>query len=371
LSDIKPLPLAAGLSAYERQAIADFEGSQSALAEWYQFDGWETLARWVAEVTRQGSGVWQFETAVEAIIAGDESVLGQLLHENPDLVRHESLRTHGGTLLIYVGANGVEGYRQRTPPNAVRIAEILLDAGAEIDFVGKMYRGTTTLGLVATSVHPVNTGVQEELMQFLLDRGASMDRAVAADYTEGFVVKACLANGRPAAARYLADHGAKLDLDGAAGVGRLDIVRSYFSDDGAPRSGVTPERIDTAFHWACGYGHIDVVDYLIDKTADINSRFMGETPLHWAAGSGDLDVVARLVEHGAQVNAKDVQYDATPLEWALYGWMHPARDGRPGNYHGVVRLLAAAGSSIHPEWLQEPSLRNDVRMLEALGPLAA
>jgi hypothetical protein len=33
--------------------------------------------------------------------------------------------------LHYIGANGVEGERQKTPANAVEVARILLDAGAE------------------------------------------------------------------------------------------------------------------------------------------------------------------------------------------------------------------------------------------------
>jgi hypothetical protein len=63
--------------------------------------------------------------------------------------------------LHYVAANGVEGYRQKTPKNAVKVAEILLNAGAEVgaDFdYGSLRRayperaGSTPLGLVATSV---------------------------------------------------------------------------------------------------------------------------------------------------------------------------------------------------------------------------
>ena len=45
------------------------------------------------------------------------------------------------TLLHYVAANGVEGYRQLTPPNAVAIADALLDAGADVDALADMYGG--------------------------------------------------------------------------------------------------------------------------------------------------------------------------------------------------------------------------------------
>ena len=48
---------------------------------------------------------------------------------------------YAATLLHYVGANGVEGYRQQSPPNAVAIARLLLDAGAEVDAFAGMYGG--------------------------------------------------------------------------------------------------------------------------------------------------------------------------------------------------------------------------------------
>ena len=91
------------------------------------------------------------------------------LKDSPDLARARSERTHHSTLLHYVGANGVEGWRQRTPKNAVRIAELLIDAGSEVDATADMYGGgCTTLGLVATSCHPRDAGLQQPLMDVLL-----------------------------------------------------------------------------------------------------------------------------------------------------------------------------------------------------------
>jgi hypothetical protein len=114
--------------------------------------------------------------------------------------------------LHYCSANGVEGYRQKTPKNIVEITRILLEAGAEVDARADVYGGdSTTLGLAATSVHPEKTGVQEELMQVLLDHGAIMDTQGITDGRHS-LIRGCLANGRPRATRWLAEHGAKLDL---------------------------------------------------------------------------------------------------------------------------------------------------------------
>src|SRR5262249_46354124 len=102
----------------------------------------------------------EFEAAVDAVISGDADTLRRMLAANPELVRERSQREHHATLLHYVGANGVEDERQRTPRNIVEIARILLDAGADIHSIADMYGGSDTFGLAATSCHPIDAGVQ-------------------------------------------------------------------------------------------------------------------------------------------------------------------------------------------------------------------
>ena len=74
---------------------------------------------------------------MEAVITGDAATLDSLLREPLVLARstrvtHFDLPVHRATLLHYVAANGVEGYRQKTPNNAVEVATMLLKAGAEV-----------------------------------------------------------------------------------------------------------------------------------------------------------------------------------------------------------------------------------------------
>src|SRR6185295_8224174 len=144
---------------------------------------WEHFEAYAAERKTAGSLIAQFEDAVEAIVLGDVDTLKRLLSDRPDLIRTRSTRRHHSMLLHYVGANGVEGFRQRTPKNAVPIAEVLLDAGAEVDAVADMYGGSTTVGLVATSIHPKNAGVQNELIDVLVAHGARIDRPGAGGST--------------------------------------------------------------------------------------------------------------------------------------------------------------------------------------------
>jgi len=110
--------------------------------------------------------VAQFETAADAIVTGDVTTLERLLAENRELIRARSMRRHHSTLLHYVAANGIEYFRQKTPRNAPDVAGLLLRAGADIESVADMYGGGwTTIGLVATSITPVVSGVLIPLLK--------------------------------------------------------------------------------------------------------------------------------------------------------------------------------------------------------------
>jgi ankyrin repeat protein len=249
----------------------------------------------------------------------------------------------------------------------VEIAEILLKAGADVNAVGEMYRGSTTLGLVATSIHPLLAGVQEALIDLLLEHGASFDGAVAPDYTAGSIVNACLANGRGRAAAYLAKRGARLDLEGAAGVGQVDVVKSFFNEDGSLKANATKEEMKSGFNWACEYGWLRVVDFLLQRGINVGERHRGETGLHWAAHGAHVEIVKLLLERKAPVDVEDERWSGTPLEWALHGWLNPSPETMSDGYYHVVALLVAAGSIVEPEWLASEKVRADPRMLAALA----
>ena len=176
--------------------------------------------------------------------SGDAATLDKLLASIPELARGRSTREHRSTLLHYVSANGVEDFRQKTPKNIVEITKLLLNAGADVNAESDAYGGrSTTLGLTATSCHPEEAGVQLPLMDLLIAHGATIDGPDG-----GSAVNGCLHNGRGEAAEYLANRGARLDLEAAAGVGRLDVVRSFFNDDGSLKPPATREA---AGRWIC------------------------------------------------------------------------------------------------------------------------
>ena len=98
---------------------------------------------------------------------GDASALVALIEANPQIVHVRSIRrthfdppVHRATLLHYVAANGVEGFRQKTPENAVEIARVLLKDGAEPNSLASLYGGEcTTMTLLVSSCHPAEAGL--------------------------------------------------------------------------------------------------------------------------------------------------------------------------------------------------------------------
>ena len=197
-----PLPFACDLAA-----------AQLAIARWYCFQTWQNLLEWAAAASDPTSLVALFETAAEAVIDGDG--LRQLLQCQPALVHGRSIRVephdppvHACTLLQYLGANGFEGYRQRTPQNAVGIMKMLLDAGAEPDALAYLYGGEcTTLSMLISSAHPAEAGLQIPLVELLLDYGASPDGVGTGNWVSP--VMTALAYGYIDAAEALVRRGAK------------------------------------------------------------------------------------------------------------------------------------------------------------------
>jgi len=353
--------------------IADAEltlaDAQWVIGREHGFESWPKFVKHIQELVRANSPVSKFELAADAIVSGDVSGLKGLLRESPELVRVRSTREHGAPLIHYVAANGVEDFRQKTPKNIVEITRLLLNAGAELDATSQAYgKAATALGLAATSYHPAQAGVQLELLDELLKAGACVDGAPGGWNP----LVAALHNGRGDAAVYLAERGARLDLEGAAGTGRVDVVGRYVNDDGTLTEGAIREQLDYGSIWACEYGHANVVRYLLERRFKPNWNFRhGETGLHWASYGGHAEIVEMLLKTDAPVNVKDQTHNGTSLSWALYGWGNPAPEFRNARYYDVVEHLMRAGATVDWEWIESSSsaskLRGDSRMLVALG----
>ena len=317
--------------------------AQFVIARSHGFESWTRLARHLESVARAGSPISTFEQSADAIVTGDLARLKKLLRAHPELTRARSTRQHQATLLHYIAANGVEGYRQKSPPNAVPIAELLLASGADVNATALLYGGDAdTLGLVATSVHPQQAGVQLELLDLLLRHGASL---------HPMVVNACLANGRRQSAEFLAFRGAQLDLEAAAGVGRLDLVKTFFDSQGNLLPAATRIQMERGFLWASEYGRDEVVEFLLQRGVEVATQAQtGQTALHWAVIGAQSETIRLLLKHNAPLEAKN-RYGGTPLGQAL--WLITNGDPHT-DYVPIVETLLKAGAIIEEgtaEWL--------------------
>ena len=295
-----------------------------ALAHDYSFQDWSRLAKWVEACARTDSAVGRFEAAVEAVITGDTQALERLLEEDPELVRarstivtHHDPPVHGATLLHYIAANGVEGFRQRTPPNAVEIARLLLEAGAEPDALADMYGGrSTTMSMLVSSTPPAEAGVQVALVELLVDHGAAVEPRGAGEWTSPLTT--ALAFGFRDAAEALVRRGASVStLAAAAGLGRLADARRMLATASA-------EDRHRALALAAQHGQVEIVRLLLDAGEDpdrynLKGNHAHSTPLHQAALAGHEAVVRLFVERGARLDIRDTLWEGTPLGWAVYG----------------------------------------------------
>jgi hypothetical protein len=186
---------------------------------------------------------------------------------------------------------------------------------------------------------PEHAGLQLPLLELLIDHGAVIDGPDG-----GSAVNGCLHNGHGEAAEFFASRGGPLDLEGAAGVGRLDVVKSFFDDDGGLKPTATEQQANDGFAWACEFGRTSVVEFLLERGVKIDAKLKhdGQTGLHWAACGGHAETVDALLRRGARVDAKDDSYGGTPLR------VDALRVGKRGGARDQARTLLRSGCAADP-----------------------
>lgn len=248
---------------------------------------------------------------MKAVHADDLQKFKEALAEDPSLTTTRSTRSHP-TLLQCVVLDG------NGKPHNVEMAQILIDAGSELN---EPFGATASIDNRACA-------------ELLLDHGAAIDG------TGGWtpLEEALYWNSRNVLSLLL-ERGAKVqNLRTAAGLGRTDLIESYFNPDGTlkPQAGKidwpfgakswSQEQqgiVNNAFVFACMHGHIDAARLLLDKGAEINVIPGGfdfaATGLHYAALNGHRPMVEYLLAHGADRNIKDTKVGSTAAGWAEHG----------------------------------------------------
>lgn len=272
-----------------------------------------------------------FRKAVEAIDSGNTTLLKRLLDDHPQLagkrldVPIEGYFQHP-YLLWFVADNPIRN--ERLPSNIVEITRLLTESARQNANESFQQQIDYTLGLVATGRIPKECGVQIELIDLLIDAGATPGKGHSA-----------LAHGNPKAAQRLMERGGKLTLTTAIGLDRKDDIERLSGQ-------ATAEDKQIALIASAFFGNPEMIRYLIDLGVDVNayidhsSGFHSHaTALHQAVYSGSLDSVKILVEAGADLNLEDRVYHGSPLDWSQYLQKEEKNESLKEKYSQIEKFL--------------------------------
>lgn len=194
--------------------------------------------------------------------------------------------------------------------------------------------GSTPLHMAAGENRP-------ELVETLVVHGAELTSSAWHGHSPLSWALTCWAYD---AADKLVDLGATPDLFCASGLGRLDLVQTFwradllvanasrtgssrYTADGEPLPAPPPDpadQVSDALYLACRTGRVPVSEWLLNHGADPNWRgYAGATCLAWAEFSGTSELGDLLRRHGGSDEARDTQFDSTPKAFAmmvLAGW---------------------------------------------------
>ena len=107
------------------------------------------------------------------------------------------------------------------------------------------------------------------------------------------------------------------EIHDAAGEGDMVKVKALISENPDLVSAVN-ERGSTPLHSAAFGGHLEVVEFLLEKGAEIEAvNGGGFTPLHLATFAGHREVVELLLDQGANINALNEAMGASVLDFAF------------------------------------------------------
>jgi uncharacterized protein len=219
----------------------------------------------------------------EAVKRNDVAAVRAFLQGQSDLVA--STGDHGKTALHWAAEK-----------NAAEVAEALIDSGSDIE--AKTSWGASPLDWAAA------LGATK-VADLLLSRGATgLTLIVAASLGRLDAVKSIVESGQDLAQHRRRDAPLTADDD------------HWFADS----AHIQGDVLSDALYAAARNGHTLIVEYLLDRGANIDAKgVFGGTGLHWAAMHGHRDTVQALIARGANLAIKDKRFKATAAGWASEG----------------------------------------------------
>jgi len=282
------------------------------------------------------------EVTIHAAVAlADAARVRELVHANPDALRH--IDRNGGLLSLAVNHGHME------------IVRLLLDLGADVDeriMLEELEEPTLSWGM---PLWYAALAGQRDMVELLLDRGADPNANV---YASGWPLRNAWGHKDDSVKRLLLERGARrqpymvAEAHDAGEARRLlgadtseELARELAwsaADHGCPAIvELALPRLqwradDPAWHWiliqpirgagdnpANNEGHFQCMAVLLRHGIDANVSRFGQTALHFvAARHGNLGGADRarfasmLLDHGARVDLRDELLQSTPLAWA-------------------------------------------------------
>eukprot|EP00397_Hematodinium_sp_SG-2012_P027687 GEMP01029107.1.p1 GENE.GEMP01029107.1~~GEMP01029107.1.p1 ORF type:complete len:563 (+),score=53.75 GEMP01029107.1:41-1690(+) len=206
------------------------------------------------------------------------------------------------------------------------------DYGTPLLFACKCSWGDDVVRELITHKAAVNLSVFEEtplaracrfgrlsIVELLLtNRANPVDERDRSDHLDGCLFEACR-HTNSEIVKMLLDHGAKIPKD------RIENLLSVTSSVDVAKILMAELLARPLCNASRRSGASEVVNYLLDCTADVNSTFMGETPLHDATVCRNLGTVSNLLARKCDVN-KENNDGKTALALALDWNMKDLRD---------------------------------------------
>ena len=253
----------------------------------------------------------RFTEALNAIRAGETENLSSILAKNPPLA--EELDQEGKYKLLHYLALPHQG---KFPSKEAESLKILLADSSRISEEDRK----KLLQLAAANG-------RELLLRACLEAGINAD-------TE--TLHAALNAGETALAKTLCNAATEMDFLSAAGLGDIDALASYF--DGSNNLRLAEDQVIDfgtlamtralvePLIVACKNGQMEAAFFLIKKGADLNYFEVNEgkdrkvnleaSGLHWASRYGHYELVKFLINYGARIQSRDTLEDKTPAQWA-------------------------------------------------------
>jgi ankyrin repeat protein len=163
-----------------------------------------------------------------------------------------------------------------------------------------------------TALHNAAMNNQVVCIQFLAIVGGDINRPINDGYGD-FLIHMAVGFGYENLVRWLLEKGVQVDVRSKAGM--------------------------TGLMFASKLGRYDIAKLLIDKGANVNSKFYSldnKTPLHFACVGGNRALAQLLIENGADVNARMRTFSLPALHLAV-----------AQNSQSIVELLIRNGADIH------------------------